>query len=273
MNRVLSKLVYISFLYFALLSLAIGKPVEEVVVAGTGDSQLLLRALASRFQEIHPQIKVIVPDSVGSSGGIKAVAKGKSDLGRVARPIKEKEKKYALKYKRFAESPVVFTVNPSVTGVENITYAQVVDIYSGKLKNWKYLGGSEHKIYPVNREVGDSSRSVLEKNIAGFNQIKENIAKVFYTTQEAKAALVEHNHTIGYTALSAVPGTGLKILKLEGFYPDSKNIKSNNYKLSTPFGIVYRDDLKDSAKQFLDFLWSDEAKKIIKAYGCIPIDG
>jgi len=57
---------------------------ETVVVCGTGDSQSLLRRLATEFERKNPGIKIEVPESIGSSGGIKATAKGECDIGRVA---------------------------------------------------------------------------------------------------------------------------------------------------------------------------------------------
>ena len=74
---------------------------EKIVIAGTGDSQSLLRVLAGDFEKSHPGTAIEIPDSIGSGGGIKATAMGKCDLGREARGIKDKEKKYGLKYRLF----------------------------------------------------------------------------------------------------------------------------------------------------------------------------
>ncbi len=62
---------------------------QRVTICGTGDSQAMLRSLALAYEKQHPGVSIDVPDSNGSSGGIKATASGKCDLGRVARPLQE----------------------------------------------------------------------------------------------------------------------------------------------------------------------------------------
>ena len=155
--------IFCNVLFIGILSLCLqlGEALgESLTIAGTGDSQELLRALAEKFEENHPQVDVIVPDSVGSSGGIREVLDGKSQLARIARPLTEKEISLDFHEVVFARSPVVFVVHPSVTAVDNLSYAQVIAIYSGEIQNWQQLGGEDKTLYVVNREGGDSSRVV-----------------------------------------------------------------------------------------------------------------
>jgi len=150
----------------------------KIVIPGTGDSQRLLRLLAYRYEVLHPGIRVVIPKSVGSGGGIKAVGEGKAEIGRVARPLKKREERYGLKYLRFAYSPVIFTVHPSVENVADLSPDQIVGIYSGRIASWSGVGGSSGKIYPVGREPGDSSRDVIETHIKGFGEIERRREKV-----------------------------------------------------------------------------------------------
>lgn len=240
-----------------------------ISIEGTGDSQELLRALAWHFGEFYPDAAVKVPDSIGSSGGVKAAAEGRAHLGRVARPLKDKEKQYGLKYIVFAVSPVVFAVNPGVKGVENITSKQIIDIYSGKTRNWKELGGGPASIFPVGRESGDSTREVLETHIRAFRDIKQ-VAKIFYTTPEAVEALVNHRNTIGYGPMAMVKHTNLKVLKVDGVYPSIENIEIGKYELTVPLALVYRGEPSPLAKAFMDFIFSSEGRDIVRYYGCIP---
>ena len=64
---------------------------ESVTLPGTGDSQDLLREVAQRYALQFPERQVIVPDSIGSEGGIKAVGTGAAPIGRVARHPSPKE--------------------------------------------------------------------------------------------------------------------------------------------------------------------------------------
>jgi phosphate transport system substrate-binding protein len=248
-----------------------GQLTGELVIEGTGDSQALLREIAELFEERYPEVTIQVPDSIGSSGGIKAVGAGKTELGRVARPLKEKERPYGLTYAEFAISPVVLVVHPSVEGVDNLTAEQIVGIYSGAITDWQQLGGAAHKLYPIGRETGDSSRIIMEAHISGFQKIRESAAKVYYTTPETIQALVEHEYTIGYVPGAMIHSRNVRIVNIDGVAPSIENIRQNRYKMVTPLGIVYKEPLNPLAKAFVDFLSTPGAHEIIEEYGCLPV--
>lgn len=244
---------------------------EKIIIAGTGDSQKLLRDLAAGFEQNNPGGKIEVPESIGSTGGIRSTAMGRSKLGRVARPIREKEKKYGLSYKLFAYSPVVFAVNRSVKGVDNLTFEQIIGIYSGRVKRWEELGGKKGKIYIVNREKGDSTRSSLEKNIPGFKEIKQPAGEIIYSTPEAVQILTENQNTIGYAPLAMVKGTDLKVLRLNGIEPTQGNVQKGIYVATVSLGLVWKGQLDGLAAEFIDYLFSSQAQRIISEYGAVPV--
>ncbi len=243
---------------------------HKIVVSGTGDSQELLRKAAKALQDRLGGGEIEVPDSIGSGGGIRAVAAGKIDLARVARPLKESEKKLGLTYKCFAKAPIVFVVHPSVTGVENITSEEITGIYSGKISVWGRLGGKDQKIYAITREAGDSSRTVLNRHLPGFKDIAKPAAKVIYSTPEAVATLVRHTKTIGFLPMPMVVDTELKVLKVDGVYPSAENVRSGRYNLMISLGIAYKGELTGLAKRFVDFLYSKEGKRLIAEHGAVP---
>lgn len=136
---------------------------ENLTVPGTGDGIVVLQAVAKAFNQAHPEHNVTIPPSIGSSGGAKAVGKGHAPLGRVARPLKDKEKPYGLTYTPIFSFPIVFAVNEGVA-VDGLTSAQVTAIYDGTATNWNEVGGNDAKIRVVRREDGDSSMKVLKKH-------------------------------------------------------------------------------------------------------------
>lgn len=243
---------------------------EKLRICGTGDSQELLRVLAIAFQREYPNAEIEVPDSTDSSGGIRAVARGECDLGRVARSFREKERRYHLNDKVFAYSPLAFVVNPSVKRPDSLTSEQVLDIYSGKITHWSQVGGEKSKIYVVNREKGDSSRECLEKNFLGFKEIENHIAYVTYSVGETVEAIAGHRNTLGYVPLNAAQNAGLTVLKVDGIYPSEENIRSGAYPLITPLGLVWKNSLEGLAKDFFDFLFTPEAQEMMLQLGAIP---
>jgi len=259
------------FVLLGLMLLAIPVAASGAVtikVAGTGDSQELLRELAGLYQQKVSGVQVEVPESIGSSGGIKAVAAGDCDLGRVARPLKDKEKALGLSYRTFAYSPVVFVVNRQAGALSGLTSQQISDIFSGKITNWKSLGGVDAEILVVNREKGDSSRSVLEKQIAGFSDL-QLVGKTLTSTPDALQALVGHPHAIGYLPMAMANDPNLTVLGYNGQQPDAAAILSGIYPLVTPFGIIWKDGARPEALGFMSYLFTPDARKAIERFGVV----
>ncbi len=238
---------------------------QTLTIKGTGDSEKLMRILGQYFEKNNPGIHIVVPPSIGSNGGIKALVAGKTDLARTARPLKENEKRPGMVEIMFASSPVVFVVNKSVTGVVDINFAEVVGIFTGRIQNWKELGGPNRKIYLVDREADDSSRNMLIKLLPGFPKTSEG--KVFFTVTEALQAITAHEYTIGFLPLPATHYEELKVLTLNGFTPDDPT-----YPCSNSFYIVSHGQPSGIAKQFIDFLFSAPSQKIISELGLIPLN-
>ncbi len=248
---------------------------DQLVIEGTGDSQQLLRQLAKAFEAVHPGTRIIVPDSIGSSGGVKALSKGKCDLARVARPLKDKEKALApdLSYRQFAYSPVVFVANLPERCVDNLTTEELVGIYSGAITDWSALGTCRpHKIYVANRESGDSSRSVLEKNIPEFKAIPQLAGKVVYSTPETAQIIEDHPFTVGYLPQAAASPNLLQFA-FNGADSSDESILDNSYRLVSPFGLVWKGELSGLAAKFLDFVISSQGSRVIRSAGGVPSAG
>lgn len=263
------KRVFIFVLAIFFSTVAGVKAQETLVVAGTGDSQALLRNLGAIFEKSNPGTKIEVPDSIGSGGGIKAVSRGEAGLGRTARALKEKEKT-GLTEVAFARSPVVFATNTSVHAVKGLSREQVLAIYAGKVTNWKEVGGADAKIYPISREEGDSSRETLDKHLAGFQELTL-VSKEFFTTWEAAEAILNHKDTIGYLPLSMALEYGLNILTIDGHVPDQEQVNNGAYPYVTSMYLIKNETPSALALQFIDFVLSDEVGNLMLKQGVVPL--
>ena len=157
-----------------------------------------------------------------------------------------------------------------MTDINNLTDKEIVGIYSGKYRLWDQLGGPEHKIYPVSREEGDSSNSVLVKKLPGFKEIGTFVSKTSYSSPETVEMLENHKFTFGYGSMSMFQQTDMKMISRNGIAPSENNIKDGSYDLVIDYGIVYKGKPKELARKFMDYLNSAEAKKLILDYGAIP---
>lgn len=259
--------------FTVLLNLAFSTTVlaESLTIAGTGDSQLLLRSLGRAFEQQNPGSHIIVPESVGSGGGVHAVTVGKVALARTARPLKAKELKGAgasLKQLLFASSPIVFATHSALTFPAQLTSQQIQSIYSGKVKDWNQLRRPENrtkeaqKIYPTIREEGDSSRIVLERSSSKFT-FSSPPAKVFFSNSKAAAAIRDHRQTIGFLPNNWAQDHQLHVLTIDG-------LSLNETPYMTPFYLVTHGEPKGLAKQFINFTLSETGQAIIVEQGMVP---
>lgn len=259
----------LSLLFLFLLS--VPAAAATITIDGTGDSQRLLRRLADAFQQQHPGSTIQVPNSVGSGGGIKLLLAGRSDLARIARPLKPKEKAEGLSHQIFAFSPIVFVANLPTPCLQNISSAEVADIFSGKISSWSQLGScAEHKIYIANREDGDSARSVLETKIPALAEIDHPVGRTLYSTPEAYETLNHYPYSFGYLPKSQIRQGSLTILEFEGIVASTRNIQQGRYPLAVQLGMVWKGELSGLSKQFVSFLSTQKAHNIMLEMGAIP---
>jgi len=243
-------------------------PLEELKITGTGDSEVLLNSLKTIFERKYPGVSILIPKSVGSSGGLRALNMGNTDLARTSRPLEGIELTGLVEF-QFAKSPIVFAVHPSVENISELTEEQLIYIYSGKIRNWKELGGPDHKIYVVDRESNDSSRIVLENILPEFKNT-EAVSKTYYNVKSTANAIADHSFTIGYLPISTARSHQLKILPIVDIA--SEEPEEYAHPLFVPLYIVSKGQPRGLAKQYIDYLYSEEAQTNMKQLGVVPVN-
>ena len=147
-----------------------------------------------------------------------------------------------------------------------------MDIYSGKVTSWGEVGGVPANITVVSREAKDSSRGQLNDRITGFKAIEKPVGMIAKTTPEAVETLMRTTKAIGYLPAAMSRDMPLKTLKVDGVAPTPANVLEGKYPIVSPFGLVWKGELKGAAARFIDFLKSAESKKIIIDYGIVPAE-
>src|SRR6186997_2269006 len=239
---------------------------STIEVVGTGDGIDVLRALGKAFGAEHKSINIDIPPSIGSGGGIAAVGSGKSVLGRVARKFSETETASGLVYKPVALLPSAIFVNPGAE-VKSLTQAQLADIFSGQIGNWKEVGGADIRIRVVRREDTDSTLTVLRASMPGWKDLAiTERSKMAMTTQEAVASVREVRGAIGFGPFSKDLEAGLTVLKIDGKYPTD-----DGYPSSATLALIYsKATITPEAKTFVDFCETRKARDVIARLGSVP---
>lgn len=174
-----------------------------------------------------------------------------------------------------AHDGIALVVNPA-NPINNITHSQVNNIYHGITKNWQQVGGNNEEIAVVSRENASGSRFSFEhfmqltQNVAGFTVSDINPEVLVVSTNGMVKSLIARNQqAIGYLSFGSIDSS-IKPLSYNGVTPTISNIHSGEYKMARPFLIMYKKQgLSANAAKFIQFLASDDAKKIINNNGYI----
>jgi phosphate transport system substrate-binding protein len=244
-----------------------------LVFAGSGTNLPIVRELARAFEKRHPDIRIEVPASIGTASGIRAAADGAIAIGLVSRPLKESEKGLGLAVVRYARTPLVIGVHPAVAE-DNISYAEIIDIYRGKKNRWQNGNG----IIVLTREPGDSTIEVMDKGVPGFRAVYDESQRAKRWTTilkdlEMNEVLVKTPYAIGFSDLGAlkIERHRIKPLRVNGVAPTLANAENGSYPLLKPLAFVYhRGKLSPAAREFLAFVRSREGARIMRANGCLP---
>jgi phosphate transport system substrate-binding protein len=249
------------------------KTETTLVFAGSGTNLPIVRMLAKAFQRSHPGINIDVPASIGSTSGIRAAADGAIAIGLISRTLRESEKKLGLEVVGFARTPLIIAVHPAVAE-ENITYAEIIDIYRGKKNRWQ--NGKE--IIVLTREPADSSIEVMVTAAPGFREVYEESQKAKRWMTMIKDLQMNENlaripNAIGFSDLGAIriERHRIKPLKVNGVAPTLKNLERGVYPLGKTLSFVFhKEKSPPAARKFVDFARSREGVKILLANGYLP---
>jgi phosphate transport system substrate-binding protein len=267
-SRVVAIMTVLAFLAPAVFA-------EEIVrVSGTGAAVGGMKLLGEAFGKKHPGVTVVVYPSLGSAGGIKAVAAGKLDIAVSARRVKEEEKVPGLVEKPYAKSPYIFATSSS-NPASGLRLAEIRDIYAGKITTWP----DGRKISLVLRPAHDAFTDFLE-NLSP--EMKDAVASskkrpgIFIggTDQDAADQIERTPGSFGMTsyALVASEKRDIKPLAVDGIPPAGKDGVNEKYPYSMTLSLVYvKDRTTPEMESFLRYLSSKEGEKILKMYGHIPI--
>lgn len=238
-----------------------------VTLAGSTSMQKLCDAMIESFEQVYPDITVTA-EYTGSGAGLEALAGGKTDIGNASRSLKDGEKQSGAVENIVAiDGIAVITHKDSV--VSDLTAQQLTDIYTGKITNWKDMGGADEAIVVLGREAGSGTRGAFEELLKIEDQCA--YAQELDSTGGVLAKVAATPGSIGYVSLDVVDDT-VKALSLDGVAPTEENIVAGSYKLSRPFVMATLgtiEEQNDLVKTWFHYVQSDEGQAVIKAMGLI----
>jgi len=233
---------------------------DALVIAGSGSNVPITRRLAAAFRLGEPNIKVLVHDSIGSAGAVRAVSDGVIDLGLTSRPLRAGEGDQ-LSSAAYARVAIVIAAHPDVQA-QALDARSLVAIYSGQRKLWS----DKKKIVVIQRERGDSGHRAVARAIPEFGRANEDAwrsgsFRVAYSDRSMEAALFGTSGAIGVSDVGVIK---VQRLSLKLFPLDN---------ISKELSFVWHGKLSATASKFVRFVASTEGQRILREAGYVPLPG
>jgi phosphate binding protein len=231
----------------------------SVIAVGSSALAPLAQGVADKFMAEDAYKGVSVTVQAGGSGtGLSQVSDGQADIGNS--DIFAEEKLDADKAAELVDHKVAVVAMAAVAhkdvGVDNLTKQQLVDIFTGKITNWKDVGGADQKIVIVNRPSSSGTRATFEKYALGTTtedlpgSIQED------SSGTVQKLVSETPGAIGYLALSYLDDSFI-VLKYEGVEATSENVATNAYPVWAYEHMYTKGEPSPAAKAYIDYVMSD----------------
>lgn len=252
-------------------------PAEESTLEGSitsaGSSALLplVEDAAKSFQDENQKVSISVSGG-GSGAGLKQVSEGAIDIGNS--DVYAEEKLDEAQAKDLVDHKVcVITMAPVVNKVvaekvTDLTQDQMIGIFTGKITNWKEVGGPDEKIIPISRPSTSGTRALFEEYaLKGEKQIDGSLetddsGTLLQTVADTPGA-------IGYLALSYLQeeNPDVKTVKMDGVEPTLENTYNGKYPVWGYEHMYTKGEPNEVAKAFLDYIMGDKYGQAVEKMG------
>lgn len=273
-NLVLLTVVLSSIVYTGCGSTRSEQNTTQVLTIRGSDTMLfLVRRWAEEFMQQHPGVAVYT-EGGGSRKGIQALINSSVDIASVSRPWQPQEIK-ALVEKQgslgfsvlCARDALSLYVNPE-NPVRNLNLTEIREIYTGKISNWREVGGRDEAIVLYKRNPNSGTYLFFEEHVLLGESYSED-AKTLPTTAAIVQAVAEAPDAIGYGGLAY--GDAVIHCRVNGIEPTAENVRNGQYPISRYLYLYTVQPPRGLMKKFIDWTLEKQGQQIVEEVGYIPL--
>lgn len=246
----------------------------KIVIKGSTTVLPIAQKVAEAYMKQNPDIKISISGG-GSGNGIKALIDGSTDIADSSRFIKGKEVKLALEKGSYpvpfavAYDCIVPVVHPS-NSIVNITMAQLKDIYMGKIKNWKELGGPDRPVVVISRDTSSGTYEVWSKKVMAKKRVYPGAL-----LQASNGAIVQtvskNKNAIGYIGIGYM-NKDVKPLMVNRIVGSAATTLNGTYPISRPLFMFTPGWPKGEVLNFINFVINpNKGQKYVAEAGFVPL--
>jgi len=259
---------------------------NSLQIKGSDTMVNLGQAWAEEYMKQNPGMSIAVTGG-GSGTGITALVNSTCDIAEVSREMKQSEIDL-ISSKGTAPIKIVVAldglaveVNPA-NKISELTIDQLADIFTGKVKNWKEVGGRDAKIVLLSREVNSGTHVYFKEHVLrhGKSDGKEEFAAealLLSSSQAIADEVTQNQDAIGYYGMGyiTVKEKALKVAKdknSSAIPPTMENVMSGAYPISRPLLMYTKGEAKGLAKAFIEYVLSPTGQQIVKKLDFVPVN-
>ena len=262
-------------LALSLLFSATATAQETIRIDGSSGVRPLAKALGKAFAKTPGGMAVEVGKGLSTKARLKALAAGKIDIATASHGADPKElAKRGMIVHTIAKIAVIFGVNSGVS-VDNLTSAQICDIYSGKVTTWKQIGGTDLPIHARTRPDKEVDAAVMRKGIPCLTTLKfASSVKVNKKSGQMARDLAATAGAIGMTTTTRVRRSKgkIKAVSYNGVAPSVANVEAGKYLFTREAYLVTKANASAKVEAFLAFVKSAGGRSVLKANEAIPVN-
>lgn len=284
MFKTKSKIVLLSAALIAALALAgcgqaaqpqtqgsqTGKTDDKKTVTSAGSTALqpLVAIASTEFMKNNQGVQVNVSGG-GSFTGLNNVASGSVDIGNSDVFVTDELKDKGLVDHQVAVAPFLIITNKSVT-VDNLSKQQLMDIFTGKITNWKDVGGNDQKISIIGRAKSSGSRATISKIVMDGQDFTTSASSTD-STGNLITGVAQTPGSIGYIDAAYLKDT-VKALKYNGVAYSPEAVSGGQYPIYAFEHMYTKGEPTGNVKAFLDYMMSaDFQNKNVEKAGFLPV--
>lgn len=240
-------------------------------------------AEAAEILRAEKKLDIQIDTQGGSAGGISMVGEGLVQIGMISKHVSDDDRakfpKVAFKEIHVGEDAVALIVSKDVWegGVKSITKQQAADIYEGRIKNWKDLGGPDKRIAFFNKEPGRGTWEVFVHWVYGSPKKAPQVSfPEVGGNEETRNKVASTKGALSQLSASWADGKTVFALSIktdsgEDIPPANEFIASHKYPLSRPLFLLTNGEPTGDAKTFVEFLLSDRGQDLVKKHGYLKL--
>jgi phosphate transport system substrate-binding protein len=220
-----------------------------------------------------------------TTGAYERLIKGEVDIIFVAEPSKDQVEAIKAKGDDFVLTPIaseafVFFTNIK-NPVNNLKITQVQDIYSGKITNWKEVGGQNKKILPYQRPENSGSQTVMENKVMKNSKMIEPDVETYAGGMgdiiKKVASYKNAKNSIGYSFLyyssSMMKNNQIKYIAIDGIKPTPETVRNKTYSFTVPvYAVRLKSNTNENVTKMINWILSSEGQEIIAKTGYVPMN-